>query len=136
MSSFAEYIASQAGQRRARARPAAGAVGRKAHQARIAAPAASPRATRQPEPRPSHRADFSHLAGLDLFGFAGEQAQRWGRYIRAALGAEQIGDGRSDPAIQSSWAAAFVKAGVAPAAPRRTATLRGPTGRLIPVSYR
>ena len=41
-----------------------------------------------------------------------------------------------NPVVQASWTAAFVKAGIAPAAARRTATLRGPTGRLIPVSYR
>ena len=130
--------AKSAGQRRARARPAAGAVGRKAHQARIAAPAASPRASRQPEPRPSRRAeraDFSHLAGL-IFegGLTGEEA-RAVEPVHAAPPAalSRSGYGRSDPAIQSSWTAAFVKAGVAPAAPRRTATLRGPTGRLIPV---
>ena len=39
-----------------------------------------------------------------------------------------------NPVVQASWTAAFERAGIIPATPRRTTTLRGPTGRLIPVS--
>jgi hypothetical protein len=141
VSSFIEYIAdvNRDGQRRARARLAAGAVARKAPQARIAAPAASPRASRRPEPRPSRRAeraDFSHLDGLSLAGFSSgaiESAEPFDRFLIAARDGTRPASG--SPAIQRGWAAAFAKAGIdfAPS-PRRTATLRAPTGRLIPAS--
>ena len=144
MSSFAEYIAAAnlAGQRRPRARlaAAAGAVARKARTTAPTVRAASFRAIRQPEPRPSRRAaraDFSHLEGKSLEGWADrpEEAGPWNRYMAAAREGGSLAAG--NPVVQASWDTAFIKAGIdfAPT-PRRTATLRGPTGRLIPVSYR